>query len=87
MNMGMLFITHDFGVVADIADQVVVMFRGEIVEAGSKQQVLTNPQHPYTKALLACVPDAEGKKPLQPIDYAWLAENKSLTHMQSQEQA
>ncbi|MGB4811232.1 MAG: ABC transporter ATP-binding protein [Methylophilaceae bacterium] len=72
MNMGMLFITHDFGVVADIADQVVVMFRGEIVEAGSKDAVLENPQHPYTKALLACVPDAEGKKTLQPIDYAWL---------------
>jgi peptide/nickel transport system ATP-binding protein len=87
MNMGMLFITHDFGVVADIADQVVVMFRGEIVEAGSKQQVLNNPQHPYTKALLACVPDAEGKKPLQPIDYAWLAEGRSQTQMQNQEQA
>lgn len=87
MNMGMLFITHDFGVVADIADQVVVMFRGEIVEAGSRQQVLNNPQHPYTKALLACVPDAEGKKPLQPIDYAWLAESKSQTQMQNQEQA
>ena len=87
MNMGMLFITHDFGVVADIADQVVVMFRGEIVEAGSRQQVLSNPQHPYTKALLACVPDAEGKKPLQPIDYAWLAESKSQTQMQNQEQA
>ncbi|HEY0841624.1 ABC transporter ATP-binding protein [Methylotenera sp.] len=72
MNMGMLFITHDFGVVADIADNVVVMFRGEIVEAGAKQQVLNNPQHPYTKALLACVPDAEGKKDLKPIDYAWL---------------
>jgi len=72
MNMGMLFITHDFGVVADIADNVVVMFRGEIVEAGTKQQVLNNPQHPYTKALLACVPDAEGKKDLKPIDYAWL---------------
>jgi peptide/nickel transport system ATP-binding protein len=82
MNMGMLFITHDFGVVADIADQVVVMFRGEIVEAGSKQQVLQHPQHPYTKALLACVPDAEGKKPLKPIDYAWLAE--SQTQVQAQ---
>ncbi len=76
MNMGMLFITHDFGVVADIADQVVVMFRGEIVEAGSKQQVLHNPQHPYTKALLACVPDAEGKRALKPIDYAWLADKQ-----------
>ena len=76
MNMGMLFITHDFGVVADIADNVVVMFRGEIVESGTKAQVLNNPQHPYTQALLACVPDAEGKKPLKPIDYAWLPENQ-----------
>lgn len=76
MNMGMLFITHDFGVVADIADNVVVMFRGEIVESGSKEQVLNRPQHPYTQALLACVPDAEGKKPLRPIDYAWLPENQ-----------
>jgi len=72
MNMGMLFITHDFGVVADIADNVVVMFRGQIVESGTREQVLGNPQHPYTKALLACVPDAEGKKMLKPIDYAWL---------------
>jgi peptide/nickel transport system ATP-binding protein len=76
MNMGMLFITHDFGVVADIADNVVVMFRGEIVESGTKEQVLNNPRHPYTKALLECVPDAEGKKPLKPIDYAWLPENQ-----------
>jgi peptide/nickel transport system ATP-binding protein len=73
MNMGMLFITHDFGVVADIADNVVVMFRGQIVESGTRAQVLSNPQHPYTKALLACVPDAEGEKMLKPIDYAWLA--------------
>jgi peptide/nickel transport system ATP-binding protein len=73
MNMGMLFITHDFGVVADIADNVVVMFRGQIVESGTREQVLGNPQHPYTKALLACVPDAEGEKMLKPIDYAWLA--------------
>ncbi len=82
MNMGMLFITHDFGVVADIADNVVVMFRGEIVEAGTKDQVLNNPQHPYTKALLACVPDAEGKKPLKPIDYAWLPENEVAQNVQ-----
>jgi peptide/nickel transport system ATP-binding protein len=77
MNMGMLFITHDFGVVADIADNVVVMFRGEIVESGTKDEVLGNPQHPYTKALLDCVPDVEGKKPLKPIDYAWLNESKA----------
>ena len=72
MNMAMLFITHDFGVVADIADDVVVMFRGEIVESGSVNEVLENPQHPYTQALLACVPDAAGLKPLKPIDYSWL---------------
>ncbi len=72
MNMAMLFITHDFGVVADIADDVIVMFRGEIVEAGDKNTVLNKPQHPYTKALLACVPDAEGKKQLKPMNYAWL---------------
>ena len=72
MNMAMLFITHDFGVVADIADNVIVMFRGEIVETGTKKEVLAHPKHPYTKALLACVPDAEGKKQLKPIDYAWL---------------
>lgn len=72
MNMAMLFITHDFGVVADIADDVIVMFRGEIVESGSREKVLNHPQHPYTKALLACVPDAEGKKQLKPIDYSWL---------------
>jgi len=72
MNMAMLFITHDFGVVADIANDVVVMFRGEIVETGALEQVLSNPQHPYTKALLDCVPDAAGKKELKPMDYAWL---------------
>ena len=77
MNMAMLFITHDFGVVADIADDVIVMFRGEIVETGTRSAVLNNPQHPYTKALLACVPDAEGLKQLKPIDYAWLNEDKA----------
>lgn len=77
MQMAMLFITHDFGVVSDIADDVIVMFRGEIVEAGSKKQVLENPQHPYTKALLACVPDVAGKKALKPIDYAWLNDSKA----------
>ncbi|MES2502402.1 MAG: ABC transporter ATP-binding protein [Pseudomonadota bacterium] len=77
MNMAMLFITHDFGVVADIADDVIVMFRGEIVETGTKKQVLEKPQHPYTKALLACVPDAEGKKQLKPIDYAWLKDGQN----------
>ena len=76
MNMGMLLITHDFGVVSDVADDVVVMFRGNVVEAGPVAEVLNNPQHPYTKALLDCVPDVAGLKPLKPIDYAWLKESK-----------
>ena len=69
LNMSMLFITHDFGVVEDIADDVIVMFKGKIVERGKVNQVLKKPNHPYTKALLGCVPDALGKKQLIPIDY------------------
>jgi len=69
LNMSMLFITHDFGVVEDIADDVIVMFKGKIVERGEVTQVLKKPKHPYTKALLGCVPDALGKKQLTPIDY------------------
>jgi peptide/nickel transport system ATP-binding protein len=55
-NMAVMFITHDFGVVADIADRVVVLRHGEVVEEGSAEDVLTRPQHDYTKALLAAVP-------------------------------
>ncbi|MGF9761840.1 ABC transporter ATP-binding protein [Microvirga sp. 0TCS3.31] len=51
-----LFITHDFGVVAEIADQVAVMQRGRLVEAGRAEDVLNRPEHPYTKALIAAVP-------------------------------
>jgi len=69
LNMSMLFITHDFGVVEDVADDVIVMFKGKIVERGEVNQVLKKPKHPYTKALLGCVPDALGKKQLTPIDY------------------
>ena len=71
-EMTMLFITHDFGVVEDIADEVAVMYQGEIVEQGTVLNVLKNPKHPYTKALLDCVPDPHGKKDLNPIDYSAL---------------
>ena len=68
-QMTMLFITHDFGVVNDIADEVIVMFKGNIVEQGPVAKVLKNPKHPYTKALMRCVPDIHGRKKIQPIDY------------------
>ena len=55
-GLAVLFITHDFGVVAEICDTVAVMRHGEIVEAGTTQEVLRNPQHDYTKRLIACVP-------------------------------
>ncbi|WP_435952906.1 glutathione ABC transporter ATP-binding protein GsiA [Dryocola sp. BD626] len=56
MEMGVIFITHDMGVVADIADRVLVMYSGEAVETGTVEQIFRAPVHPYTKGLLAAVP-------------------------------
>jgi peptide/nickel transport system ATP-binding protein len=55
-DIGIIFITHDLGVVAEVADKVVVMYRGEIVEQNSIKEIFNKAQHPYTKALLACRP-------------------------------
>lgn len=55
-DMGIMFITHDLGVIAELADKVVVMYKGKVVEQGSVLDIFTNPQHPYTKGLLACRP-------------------------------
>jgi peptide/nickel transport system ATP-binding protein len=55
-NMGVIFITHDLGVVAEIADRAVVMYKGEIVEHNTVKNLFMQPQHAYTKALLACRP-------------------------------
>jgi len=56
MNMGVVFITHDMGVVAEVADRVLVMYRGDKVEAGPSAEIFKAPQHPYTRALLSAVP-------------------------------
>ncbi len=56
LGMGMIFITHDMGVVAEMADDVVVMWKGKKVEEGPVREIFANPKHPYTRALLAAVP-------------------------------
>ncbi len=55
-GMSVIFITHDLGVVAEIADRVIVLFKGEIVETGTVRSIFNDPKHPYTKGLLACRP-------------------------------
>ncbi len=60
-GMGILLITHDLSLVADVADEIAVMYKGELVETGKANIVLTQPQHLYTKALLSCKPSGEKK--------------------------
>jgi peptide/nickel transport system ATP-binding protein len=55
-NIGVIFITHDLGVIAEVADKAVVMYKGEIVEQNDVGELFSRPQHPYTRALLACRP-------------------------------
>lgn len=66
-GMGMVFITHDLGVVAEIADDVIVMHNGEILERGEAKQILNAPQHPYTQGLLACRPPMDIRLKRLPI--------------------
>ena len=66
-GMGVIFITHDLGVVAEIADRTIVMYRGEIVEANSVQTLFRQPSHPYTKGLLACRPILHQKGERLPV--------------------
>ena len=67
-QMGVIFITHDLGVIAQVADQVAVMYLGSIVEKGPVNEILKNPKHPYTKGLLQALPDINNlDEPLTPI--------------------
>ena len=73
LDMSIILITHNFGIISGIANRVAVMFRGRIVEEGPTEQVLRNPQHPYTRALIDCIPQLGQKRNrLTTIDHAAL---------------
>ena len=84
-GMGMIFITHDLGVVAEIADDVAVMHDGEILERGTVQQILNHPKHPYTQGLLACRPPMDVRLKRLPIvkeflDGQWQGGKEQILH-------
>ncbi len=66
-EMGIMFITHDLGVIAELADSVIVMYKGKIVEQGPVLEIFSNPQHPYTKSLLACRPPLDKRLVRLPV--------------------
>ena len=79
-DMGILFITHDLGVIAELADKVVVMYKGKIVEQGNVWEIFTNPRHPYTKGLLACRPPLNKRYTFLPTvkDFMQVDENGKI---------
>ena len=77
-NMAMIFISHDLGLISEITDQVAVMYKGKIVEYGAAAQIFNNPQHPYTKGLVACRPSLNRRphKLLTVSDYMSVTEDE-----------
>ena len=75
-DMGILFITHDLGVIAELADKVVVMYKGNIVEQGNVWDIFSNPQHPYTKGLLACRPPLDKRYKFLPTVSDFMKEDE-----------
>ena len=76
LGVSVIFITHDLGVIAELADRVVVMYRGHIVEQGDVLSIFDQPQHPYTKGLLACRPRLESKFKVLPTVSDYLDETE-----------
>mgnify|MGYP001323093315 FL=1 len=76
-DMGIMFITHDLGVIAELADKVVVMYKGKIVEQGNVLDIFTSPQHPYTKGLLACRPPLDKRYTFLPTVSDFMQESES----------
>jgi peptide/nickel transport system ATP-binding protein len=76
-GMGVIFITHDLGLVADIADTILVLYKGQIVEQGKTKEVLKHPKQPYTKALLACRPALHNRGAKLPVVSDFLKGNEN----------
>jgi peptide/nickel transport system ATP-binding protein len=78
-EMALIFITHDLGLISEIADQVAVMYKGKIVESGNSEQIFYDPQHPYTKGLVACRPtlNRRPQKLLTVSDYMNVSETEA----------
>src|ERR1700731_4700648 len=75
-RMSMILITHNFGIIRGLADKVAVMFRGRVVEFGSTESIVRHPQHPYTRALIECIPRLGLKLDrLKTIDYSILTQS------------
>jgi len=75
-DMGILFITHDLGVIAELARRVIVMYKGNIVEEGPVDEIFRNPKHPYTKGLLACRPPLTHKLRKLPVVADFMKESE-----------
>lgn len=84
-DMGIMFITHDLGVIAELADKVVVMYKGKIVEQGPVMEIFANPKHPYTKGLLACRPPLDRRLKWLPTvaDFMGTDENGKIVELAS----
>jgi peptide/nickel transport system ATP-binding protein len=86
-GMGILFITHDLGVVQELADKIVVLYKGSIVEQGTVNEIFNNPQHPYTKALLACRPSLYTKEMRLPVVSDFLEVENGKWKMENEDAA
>lgn len=83
-DMSVIFITHDLGVIAEIADHVLVMYKGNIVEQGTIKEIFANPKHPYTKGLLACRPPLDKRLSKLPVISDFMKEeNGQLVEIES----
>jgi peptide/nickel transport system ATP-binding protein len=78
-NMSLIFISHDLGVISEIADHVAVMYKGEIVEQATVKQIFAHPKHPYTKGLLACRPSPSQHLKKLPVVADFLSEGETAT--------